>query len=275
MIKKEWLPETILFVLLILLLAACGTLEVGVEPGLTATSAETVEQVSSTPPATTEPLVATVPVATPELSPPSPSAETPATDPALAGQPSGLWATYRDPDQGYGYAYPCFWSNDHTTLSSYDEYFALDHTIRGQWIDNQPPAGVVKIDTGILDYAEYGLSPDLSLGEAITAAAGDPYGDGRPQFESIEETTLYGKPVQRVYLGEQQDSWGGDFQRDIYYFPIEPGRYFRLFVLPTEQINNPSVQGIVDSLVLSAGELITIPTYDPGPPVEGRAAVCQ
>ena len=267
MIKKEWPLTIVILTLFTLFLAACGTLEVGVEPGLTPTTGETSDQG-----------VATISVPTPTLFPgtltptaaPPATATPPAAAEALPAQPSPLWAIYRDPDYGYGYAYPCFWSNDHTTLSSYDGNFALDHSIRGQWIDNQPPAGVVKIDTGLLDYADFGLAPDTPLGEAITAAAGDPYGDGRAQFESIEETTLYGRTVQRVYLGEQQDAWGGDFQRELYYFPIAPGRYFRFFVLPTEQINSPSVQGILESLALSAAEPITIPAYDPDPPVSGR-----
>jgi len=278
MIKRKRPLTALMIALFALFLAACGTLEFGVEPGLTPSTEETSQQAS----ATSGPLVATLSVPTPTLFPGTitPTAAPPATiTPSatatallaqLSASPSALWTTYRDLERGFGYAYPCFWFNDHTTLSSYDSHFALEHSIRGHWIDSQPPAGVAKIDTGILDYADYGLGPDVPLGEAITAAAGDPYGDGRAAFETIEETTLYGKTVQRVYLGEQIDSWGGDFQREVYYFPIEPGRYFRLFVLPSEQLHSPSVQGIVESLVLSAGDPIIIPAYDPDPSLEGR-----
>ena len=271
MLLKDRPLTALTIALFALFLAACGTLEVGLEPELTPPAEETLDPASATPESVQE----TVPVPTPTLFPgtitataAAPATETPS---ATAETPSRMWTTYRDSERGYGYAYPCFWTNDHTTMSSYDSHFALEHSIRGHWIDSQPPAGVVKIDTGLLDVADFGLGPDTPLGEAITAAAGDPYGDGRAVFESIEETTIAGKTAQRVFLGEQRDSWGGDFQREIYYFPVEPGRWFRFFVLPTEQIDSPSVQGILGSLALSAAEPITIPTYDPEPPLEGRA----
>jgi len=278
MIIKERPLTALIIILFTLFLTACGTLEFGVEPGVTPATEETSLQVTATP--GTEAATLSVPTPTlfpgtitPTAAPPStitPSATATALLAQLSAPASALWTTYRDLERGFGYAYPCFWFNDHTTLTSYDGHFALEHSIRGHWIDSQPPAGVAKIDTGILDYADYGFGPDVPLGEAITAAAGDPYGDGRAVFETIEETTLYGKTVQRVSLGEQQDSWGGDFQREVYYFPVEPGRYFRLFVLPSEQLHSPSVQGIVESLVLSADESITVPTFDPDPPLEGR-----
>jgi hypothetical protein len=255
-------------------LAACGTLDVEIEPGLTPTLEQIPDQAISTP----EPTTAADQEPTPTRIPPTP---TPSPEPTLELQPtaeptpeeskpSRLWATYRDEESGFGYAYPCFWLNQGSTINSYDFDFALEHSIRGHWIDSQPPAGVVKIEIGLFDYADFGLDPDVPLGEAITIRSGDPYGDGRAAFESIEETTLAGRTVQRVNLGELPDSWGGDLQREAYYFPIEPGRWFRVFVVPTEMIQSSSVQGFLESLALSAGETIAIPSFDPDAPVEGR-----
>ncbi|UCG23075.1 MAG: hypothetical protein JSW55_13020 [Chloroflexota bacterium] len=265
---------TILLLLLTMTLAACGTLDVALEPGVTPTLDPVQAEATSTP----EPAATTEQEPTPTLIPPTPM---PTSEPTLelpptAGptpkesEPSSLWATYRDEERGLGYAYPCFWLNQGSTISSYDGDFALEHTIRGHWIDSQPPDGVVKIDIGEFDYADYGIDDDVPLGEAITMAAGDLHGDGRAAFESIEETTIAGRTVQRVHLGELPDSWGGDPQRESYYFPIEPGRWFRVFVLPTEMIHSSSVQGLLESLALSADETITIPAFDPDAPVEGR-----
>ena len=260
-------------------LAACGTLEVNVEPDLEQEGDETI---TSTSPAveltetsqdepTPEPPTDTPePTATPSPAPvqdPEPTSEATAE---VVTPGSAQWTTYRDLDDGYGFALPCFWLNDGTTLRSYDDAFAMENSIRGVWRDLQAPEGVVKIDTGVLDYAEYNLDLDTSLGDAITSVAGDPYGDGRPVFESIEETTIAGRTAQRVILGPANDMWGGEGPRDSYYFPMEPGRWFRFFVLPSEAIETATVQGILSSLVLSAGEEIQIPAVEPDPPVSGR-----
>jgi len=260
--------------LMALILVACGTLEVGLEEVITSTPQPQESEATDT----AAPLEETN---TPVPATPAPAAtETATLEPAIvitgvvtiepSQTASTLWASYRDAQYGYGFAYPCFWLNIPSTLSSYDEGFAMDNTIRGAWIDNQPPEGVVKIDVGILDYQENGLELSTPLGEAITVVAGDPYGDGRPTFEAIEETTIAGRVAQRVILGESNDSWGGEGPRDSYYFEIAPGRWFHIFILPSAAIDSTSVQGFLSSLALSEDEEIVIPTVDPDPPVAGR-----
>lgn len=264
------------FLVLVMTLAGCGTLEVALEDVVTpetqpqeseaTATAAPLEQTNTPAPATPEP------AATETTTPEPVIVETSETSVVQSQSVSTLWATFRDEQYGYGFAYPCFWLNHPSTLSSYDEGFAMDNSIRGAWIDSQPPEGVVKIDVGILDYQEYGLEPGTSLGEAIITVAGDPYGDGRPTFEAIEETTIAGRVAQRVILGEANDAWGGEGPRDAYYFETSPGRWFHIFILPTAAIDSTSVQGFLSSLALANDEEIIIPTVDPDPPVEGREA---
>lgn len=243
----------------IFILAACGTIEVGLEP-----------DALSTQPATTEP-------ATPEPSPAATEQEEPSPTPAPADTPpasaiatetplsdaasSALWATYRDPDAGFGYAFPCYWVSQGRSLVSYDEAFFMDHGIRGHWADGDPPAGAIKLEIAAFEYADSGIEPGTSLEEAVAQAIDD-------TIVAAEPVTLGGKEALRVQL--EGTIFPGDETNEIYFFQRSPESMLLLSVLPRSALSSPDVQGLIESLALAADEPIAIPAADPESRLDGR-----
>ncbi len=67
----------------------------------------------------------------------------PTSTPASELSEPSLWIEYRDA-YGYGVALPCFWQivappkeavGGAPVVASYDELFAMAHSVRGHWVD--------------------------------------------------------------------------------------------------------------------------------------------
>jgi hypothetical protein len=270
-IRNEQHQRSILLLILALFLAACGTLEVGMErdeptsaPGAATPQARATQQVTNPPqevvdpaPSPTAAVRATIlPTSTAGISGNEPVVEPPAEDVA-----SPLWATYRDLDSGFGYAFPCHWINRDTTLMSYDEFFFMNRSVRGHWADGDPPAGAVKLEIAAFDYADSGIEPGTPLEQAVPQAIAD-------TIVSTERVTFGTKEALRVEL--EGTVYPGDQTNEIYFFQISPESMLLLSVSPRGALSSPDVQGVVNSLALTAGEEIAIPEADPGGPLEGR-----
>jgi hypothetical protein len=248
----------------LLLLSACGPIEVGIEPPsprptITPVPTEPVERAT---PITDEP--AATPAPEEPLEEPSPTpTPPPAEEPA-----SSLWARYWDPLYGYGLALPCYWViypphpdavAGSPTISSYDEPFAMEHSIRGQWIDGQWPPGAVKLDIIVAE----GIDPDLPLGPAAQGALEE---RGYP-VKSVEEVLIGRHDAVLAHLGDQ-DSPGAPDRVPV--FRLSPDRLVFFAVMPGDALDSPDLQGLLESLARSDEEEIRVPTFDPGGPADGR-----
>jgi len=250
--------QLLLFILCPLLLTACGTFEVGLEQELPATlPAETVAITVTPSPA--EVIEAT---ASPTATIPAPTETiTPEPSPLPEELPSLLWATYRNPDSGFGFAYPCHWINQPTILTSYDDAFFMARNIRGHWVDGNPPAGAIKLEIATFDYADSGIEPGTPLEEAVSLAIDD-------AILATEEVTLGSRNALRVEL--EGVVYPDDSTNEIYFFQQSPEAMLLLSVTPRDALGSSDVQGLVDSLALSDEEEIAKPSYDPSGPLEGR-----
>jgi hypothetical protein len=250
----------------LLVLSACGPIEVGIEPPSprpTETPAPT-EPLQEATPAPEEPPATPSPEPEPSVIEPSPTP----TSPPAEGVASPLWARYWDPLYGYGLAIPCYWViypprpdavAGSPIISSYDEPFAMEHSGRGQWIDGQWPAGAVKLDVIVAE----GIDPDLPLGPAAQTALEE----RAFPVESVEETIIGRHAAVLVHLGEQEAPGAPD---RVPAFRLSPDRLVFFVVMPGDALDSPDLQGLLESLARSDEEEIAVPTFDPGGPVDGR-----
>lgn len=243
----------------LLFLAACGTIEVGLEPDALSTQPATTELDTPPPSPTATAQIEPSPTSTPADAPPASAIAT--ETPLSEGASSPLWATYRDPEAGYGYAFPCYWVSQGRTLVSYDEAFFMERGIRGHWADGDPPAGAIKLEIAAFEYADSGIEPGTPLEEAVAQAIDD-------TIVSTERVTLGGKEALRVQL--EGTVFPGDETNEIYFLQRSPESMLLLSVNPRSALSSPDVQGLVESLALTADEPIVIPAADPESRLDGR-----
>lgn len=261
---RTWLRIPLVSLLMAgLLLAGCGTLEVGVQGQTPLATTPSGLEPAVTEEATPQPTFTVEPTAPSE----PPTATSPAVSEPLTGEAaSTLWAEYRHPEYGFGFAMPCFWLSDFSTLRSYDDLFAMDNSIRGQWADGQAPQGVIKIDVGVWDYANYGIEPGTSLEEALPVLRDE---SNQPLL-SLEPVTVGAHDGWFMQTGDFANSWDDEEVHKTYLFQLSPERWLLFSVLPVGQLDHPDVQAMLDSLVLSPDQEIVRPAFDPAGPVEGR-----
>ena len=258
--RYRYFFQMILLAIGLLLLVACGTLEVGMDQD----AAETVQVVATVTAGTVVPET----TAEPSPSPVTPASATPEV-PATASQttataepePSRLWATYRDAGAGFGYAFPCQWVHQGTTVASYDEAFFMNHSIKGQWTDGYPPDGALKMEIAAFAFADSGIAPGTPLEEAVPMAiSGD--------FVSNERVVLGGREALRVDLSGTV--YAGETTNEMYFFPMGENGMLLFSVIPRSALNSADVQAVLDSLALAEEEPIAMPAADPQGTLEGR-----
>ncbi len=266
-------------------LVACGVLEAGIEPvsGQTPVSKATGEGASTLVVAATPtssaaaPTVAiTVTVMTSEEITESQHSDreislvvTPVLTGTQAATDSGnsLWIEYWDPRYGYGLALPCFWhiyptpkdavqGSPHVT--SYDELFALAHSVRGHWIDGKWPPGAIKMDISVFE----DIDPTASLEDAVKRRLVD------WDIQSIEPGLLGDHEALVVVLEDQQGEPAGTNR--VHVTRLSPGSFILFSVMPRQALETPTIRGILASLARSHDEGIAVPEFSPGEPVEGR-----
>jgi hypothetical protein len=245
----------------LLLLVACGTLEVGLdaEPVQTVQVVATATEEHLAPEVTSEPkpsAAAPVPE-TPEVA----MAATPTSEPG----PSALWATYRDA-AGFGYAFPCHWVQQGTTLVSYDEAFFMSRAIRGQWPEGDPPAGAVKLEIASFDYADSGIEAGTPLADAVPLVIGN-------DIVATDMVSLGSRDALRVQL--PGTVFPSDTSNEIYFLQLSPTSMLLLSVSPRSALDSPDVQGIINSLALSQEEQVIVPVADPQGALAGRAVLAD
>lgn len=278
--KQRWVVPFFIFSFL---LGACGTFEVGLEPGVTpAVSAGensgglTVAQ-DPAPTETTAPSVPTpIPTVTGESAPVPTLIPTPEPEVATL-EPSPLWIGYRDPYYGYGLALPCYWviypgvpdQPSAPGIRSYDEWFFLNRSQRGQWKDAIVPEGAFKFDIHVHE----GSDPSLSLSAAVDAYLSQQAANSEfaPEIAALEEVSIGPHAAVRITRVTEGDSPYDLIVPDqTHAFRLSPENLLLVTVSPRQALESPEVQHILASLVLSQDEEIVFPSQPPGGPLEGR-----
>jgi hypothetical protein len=258
--------------LFVLILSACGTFEMGLEPATTppvitpsvaaeATPLPTlVGELQPTPTAeiaepTRPPTTESVPTMTPMVG---------LSDPVEA-MTSPLWVTYRDSEYGYGLALPCYWiilpGHGSPSTRSYDEAFAMTHSIRGSWRDGEPPAGAINPDIFVFEFGQRGIAASTPLREAIPQLIDD-------AIQEMEEVTLGSQTALVVHLaGEGTPDY---FANQLYFFQLSPDSTLMINPKWKRALESTDMQAILASVALSVEEEVVPPDIPPSGPVEDR-----
>lgn len=226
----------------VLLITACGTLEVGID--------ETVAPAEPTPAVT---IVST------QNESPTAAVTTPAETPTPTLPPaSPLWTVYRDDHHGFGVALPCFWRTTSPTVASYDENFFLANSTKGQWKDGVWPPGALKFDMVVFEE----IDPSLPLEQVLA-----------PFFStsilSVEETKLGPNPAFLVTVSQEADP---NLPDQFYFFRLTQDKYLLFSLVPRHALQSEEIQAILESVALSAEEQVRLPGVPPNAPVAGRTA---
>jgi hypothetical protein len=249
-----------------LLLAACGTLEVNVDPtvestGIANSASETPALAADTP----TPGAALTP--TPSLA----ATVTPALQPDFSSQ----WREVRDPGTGFGFALPCWWvtymppedalNNGYAiTVASYDEAYFMANSLKGQWLGGQPPPGAYKMDFYVNKQIDASLSDEQAVRQALTSDQ---------DTVDLVQTRTVGK--HSALLAVQSNVNNPASTGTLYAFRLAPTSLMMVSPTQASEFTDPLVQAILNSLALSQAEPIELPTSDPGPALIAKPADCQ
>jgi hypothetical protein len=256
----------IILTLGVLLLSACGTLEVNVEPTVESTAVQS--SVTETPaPAIETPTPTAVITPTPRLS----ATQTPVPQPDTSSQ----WREVRDPGTGFGFALPCWWitympSEDGLnygyaiTVASYDEAYFMANSVKGQWLGGQPPQGAYKIDFVVNKQIDANLSDEQAVRQALTS--------DQNAVDLVQARTV-GR--HSALLAVQSDVNNPSSTGTVYAFRLAPTSLMMVSPSQASNFTDPLVQAILNSLALSQDEAVELPTIDPGPALIANPAACQ
>ena len=186
---------------------------------------------------------------------------------------SQYWMEVEDYRTGIRFAIPCFWyanipnpEQDPGGLGSfpiqnYTEEFAMSfpRSIAGLW-----ESGAIKVDMGYMDSASWGFTPGTSMTDFVT----DLYSqDPETTLISTEGVEVNG---QEALLVTTESIFGtGQF-----YLLTVSDELFLLFGTRIEVMQNPDVQGILNSIAIKPEASTQIPKQMPGEPPTGIEAPC-
>lgn len=257
--KFTWVT---LLLALSLLLAACGTLDMGVETPLA--SGAVVEEI--------DPGAGDVetPAITEQITPPTPSPlPTAESTPELGS--SQYWVQGADPRTGVRFALPCFWEYEITpdesgslsafSLRNYPYSFAESFP-RGVGVFE---SGGIKFDVLNFKYADWGV-PDGSTPRQLVESM---YANNmETTLTSIEERVYNNQPVLRVLT---ESTFGTGIS---YWYDLSPETVLVLGIVPTEADALEDVQAILSSIALTPDVSVQMPLIPPANPPQGVQADC-
>ena len=172
--------------------------------------------------------------------------------PIEASATGNSWIEYRDTRFGIGLAYPCWWKltpmpadgmGGFIGLRSFDEAYALSHTIKGSWQNGIAPEGVFAIDIVITEQ----IDPTKSNEEAWNGMLD-------PTMSSIvasEEITIGQNQATRIEIKNMVNS--NDPNATVYLFRLAPDKIMLVSVLQQDRLDSPDIQGILTSLSIDPG----------------------
>jgi hypothetical protein len=241
-----------------LLLAACGTLEVNIDPTMESTPGATIATETSAPDeATAAPTAALTEAAT------------------LAPGAASQWREVRDPGTGFGFALPCWWvtymppaealNNGYAiTVASYDEAFFMANSVKGQWLGGERPQGAYKLDFYVNKEIDASLTDEEAVRKALTS-----------EENKVDLVQVRAVGRRSALLAVQSSVVNPSSSGTVYAFRLSPTSLMMVSAIPTSDFSDPVVQAILGSLALSADEAVELPSIDPGPALIARPAACQ
>lgn len=257
--------------LLTCLLAACGTFEVGFEnndKSPTATVLDTIQAYGSGNPILTP---YPVPQPTRTLAPseayPSPGRLAPSkTSPPAYISPTeaaARWRVYRDEYSGVGFALPCWWNalgppiskpmdRYAVTVRSFDDDFARQHSDKGVWIGGEWPSGAMKIDFYFVPIENPAMKDELAVRAALT--------NDLTIVNSLQPTAI---GAYNGWLAIQSDRDNPNHTGQLLTLRLSPNWLLMIGVAPHSALSNPTIQAILNSLVLSANQAVILPGVEP------------
>ena len=246
-----------------LLLSACGTVEVNVEPTL----GSTITAVSATesPALLTDTPAPTVALT---LAPSQADTQTPTIQPDFSSQ----WREVRDPGSGFGFALPCWWVTYMPsgegfgyaiTVASYDEAYFMANSVKGQWLGGQPPQGAYKIDFIVDKRIDASLSDEEAVRQALTS--------DQDRVDLVQARTI-GR--HSALLAVQSNVDNPSSSGTVYAFRLSPTSLLMVSPVQASDFTDPLVQAILNSLALSVDESVELPNIDPGPALIAKPTAC-
>ena len=179
-----------------------------------------------------------------------------------------LWSEAVDDRTGLRFAVPCYWEVDipsgerdpsgmgAITLRNYDDAFVLAHP-RGAISEDE---GAIKIDLSYIPTDDLGLEVGVSLDEFPQTLVGD------SGLEAVEPAEVNGRPALIV---TQQGAYG------IGHFALVSLQDDLVLLLGSGSFASPDVQGVLNSLTITSGANVVIPSFDPAGPPLGVDAQCM
>lgn len=183
---------------------------------------------------------------------------------------SGLWTVYEDEHYGVRFAVPCFWevlfpdqyhsSGTAYPVRNYTEEFVLSQGKKPVW-----EAGGIKIDLNFSSGENWDLPENAGLGDYLNANY-----DGLSDSEllSAEELIVNG---QKGLLVTAKNGFGVS---QYYLFKVRGNLFLIFAVYPGSALEDPDVQGILQSLALSDDVEVVVPEFVPAAPPQGGTPAC-
>jgi hypothetical protein len=259
---KNQLTSIALLLIATLLLAACGTINIGVE------SSEDIVIEDENEPGTTADVIET-PVVTPEIVPENTPAE---PTPYPTRESPQYWFAREDPRTGVRFALPCFWEYDIPqddpgslaafSLRNYPYSFAESFP-RGVGVFE---AGGIKIDVLYFDYVDWNLPAGSTPRDLVLAMYDE--NNTLTTLNFIEERVFNGQPVLRVVT---ESTFGSGIS---YWYDLSPETVLVLGLTPLEADGSDDVQAILNSVALTPETPFSLPDIDPALPPQGLDADC-
>jgi hypothetical protein len=255
--------------LLVCLLAACGTFELGLETNDTTPTAKVFDTFQAydigTRIPSLNPVSESSSTPTPGQAYPSPSSlatvEISPTSNFSQSNHSSIWREYRDQKSGVGFALPCWWiivSGDSlsksysVTISSFDEAYAWANSLNED-VDKWP-TDAMKIDFNFFMVENPTMSDEQAIRAALTSELN--------AVDSVQVKTIgpYAGWLAMQSRREIPNSAG-----PVLALRLAPARLLLIGVLPNTALSDPTIQAIFNSLVLSSDQAVNLPGIDPAP----------
>jgi hypothetical protein len=255
--KFKWIP---LLLGASIVLAACGTIDLGVETPVA--SVIVVEEIEPGGAGTAE----VTPELTPEFTPEIPT-------PYPTGYSSQYWVEAQDPRTDVRFALPCYWEYDlpkmdeSGSLSSFSlrnyPYSFAESFPRGEGVFE---VGGMKIDVLYFKYVDWGV-PACSTPRDLVLSL---YSEDNTEttLSTIEERIYNNQPVLWVVT---ESIFGSGIS---YWYDLSPETVLVLGIVPMEADGHDDIQAILSSVALTPDTAVQMPLIDPAMPPQGLDANC-
>jgi hypothetical protein len=259
--------------------SACGQFTIGIEtPAAPTATSDNSGQAQNNPTPLSQP--SETPAATSAASDNSGQVEnnpTPLPQPSETLAPSPYWSVHTDSFTGISFATPCFWevqlteadpltaNGGYMRTQNIPEGYAMQYPLafpRGTGVFE---IGGIKIEFVIFNLTAEGYPAGTSPLDYVTAQS---EGESLSTLVDTEEIEING---QAGLLVTSESNFGvGQY----YLFSLSDQLLLLVNSFPEDSLNQSDMQGVINSISLSPGNPVVIPSHTPAAPLPGLAAAC-